>query len=549
MIWALLPLWLGGCLFGPGHGSKGRAGGTGDPGGTGAPDSGDTDPPDTSLPDTGQPDTAPEDDSAVSGDADGDGYFGGQGGEDCDDADPAVHPHAGETCGDGVDNDCDAQGGACTLSAGALRLSGPRDGDDAGFSVAVVGDLDGDGAWDLATGGATADNEARDGGAVWIMSGPFTASGSLSASVAIIGGAEADGAAGYAVTGPGDTDGDGYADLVIGAPYALDGAGVATVHFGPLAGRSTTSEADGLWLGEAAGDRAGIALASAGDADGDGAPDLLVGANTSDLGATDGGVTYLLSGAALADGGGLAGASARLIGEAEADRAGRTASAGDVDGDGLIDLLAGSPGADTAAADAGLAALVLSPVTGDLSLADADARLLGELAGDRAGVGLAGLGDADGDGTSDLAIGANNADAMGTDAGVVYLLYEVPLGTSSLADAPTRLLGEADGDTAGWPLAAPGDLDGDGLADLLVGAYGQDTGGSAAGAAYAVAGTHGGTSSLADATTRWYGATTNGLLGFSVAGAPSASAPRPVLIGAPAEDSGAGSVYVLKGAF
>ena len=82
-----------------------------------------------------------------------------------------------------------------------------------------------------------------------------------------------------------------------------------------------------------------------------------------------------------------------------------------------------------------------------------------------------------------------------------------------------------------------------------MGANGQDTGGNAAGAVYAVPGTHGGTSSLGDAMSRWYGATTNGLLGFSVAGSASTASPHPVLIGAPAEDSGAGSVYVLPGAF
>ena len=539
-VWPLLPLWLSACAAGPGHAPK--AGGTGGAGGTGTPDSGATT-------ETGGPDTGPHEDSGADRDLDGDGYFGGAGGEDCDDSDADIHPHAAEACGDGLDSDCDGQGGACTLGASALRLSGPRDGDDAGFSVAVAGDINGDGAWDLVTGGATADVEARDGGGVWIMAGPFTASGSLSSAMAIVGGAIADDAAGYAVAGPGDIDGDGYSDIAVGAPYAADGTGEVSIHLGPLLGSSSTADADGRWQGEASGDRAGIALASVADTDGDGHPDLLLGANTSDLGATDGGACYLISSAALASGGGLGLATARLVGEASADKAGRVSGAGDVDGDGLHDLLAGSPGSDEAASDAGLAALFLAPVTGDVSLADADARLLGELEGDRAGVGVAGLGDADGDGRSDLAVGANNADGMGVDAGSVYLIYEVSLGTTALADAPTRLLGEADGDTAGWPLSAPGDLDGDGLADLLVGANGQDTGGNAAGAVYAVPGTHGGTSSLGDAMSRWYGATTNGLLGFSVAGSASTASPHPVLIGAPAEDSGAGSVYVLPGAF
>ena len=95
----------------------------------------------------------------------------------------------------------------------------------------------------------------------------------------------------------------GYSDVVIGAPYAADGGGEVSIHLGPLLGSSTTSEGDGRWLGEASGDRAGIALAGVGDTDGDGRPDLLIGANTSDLGATDSGACYLISSAALASAG------------------------------------------------------------------------------------------------------------------------------------------------------------------------------------------------------------------------------------------------------
>jgi len=94
-----------------------------------------------------------------------------------------------------------------------------------------------------------------------------------------------------------------------------------------------------------------------------------------------------------------------------------------VDADGFDDLLVGAMGNGSAGANAGAAFLVYGPITGAVSLADADAVLLGEAAGHYAGDGVATGGDLDGDGFADIAVGAPFEDTYGSRAGATYLLY------------------------------------------------------------------------------------------------------------------------------
>jgi hypothetical protein len=221
----------------------------------------------------------------------------------------------------------------------------------------------------------------------------------------------------------GDVNGDGYDDLAVGAPGLGDEAGGVVIQLGspdgPVPGGTIT--------GVAPGDRAGHAIAAAGDVDGDGFPDLLVGAPGA--GALDDqqgdasthlatGAAYLVTGGWL-QGGSLADAGATLLGDSLGECAGRSvAGAGDVDGDGLGDLLVGAPCRGSLKEfhqhvqawmlfdGPGAVYLVLGGVSGELSLAEADARFDGERTWDRFGTSIVGVDDQDHDGLPDLAVGS-----------------------------------------------------------------------------------------------------------------------------------------------
>lgn len=162
------------------------------------------------------------------------------------------------------------------------------------------------------------------------------------------------------------------------------------------------------------------------------------------------------------------------------------ASAGDVDADGHDDILIGAWGDDEGGDGAGAAYLVYGPVTASLDLSSADAKLIGEDAGDRAGVSVSSAGDVDADGHSDLLVGAQGDDDNGNDSGVAYLVYGPVTASLDLSTADARFNGEGGGGYAGRSVAAAGDVDADGYGDLLVGAFHDNEGGTDAGAAYLI---------------------------------------------------------------
>jgi hypothetical protein len=150
----------------------------------------------------------------------------------------------------------------------------------------------------------------------------------------------------------------------------------------------------------------------------------------------------------------------------------------------------------------------------------ADAKLVGE---PRTSFDLAaivaGPGDVDGDGHDDVLVGAPNNDEGGKDAGAAYLVLGPVTGTRDLSLADAKLLGERNNDQAGASVSGAGDVDADGHDDLLVGAHANSEGGVLAGAAYVVLGPVTGTLDLYYADAKLVGERREDYAGVSVSGA------------------------------
>jgi hypothetical protein len=169
------------------------------------------------------------------------------------------------------------------------------------------------------------------------------------------------------------------------------------------------------------------------------------------------------------------------------------AGAGDVNGDGYDDFLIGLPTfSSNTQTSVGAAYLLLGSASKipDMSLAGADAELVGEVAFDYVGDSVAGPGDVNGDGFNDILVGAYEHDGGEYNAGAAFLVLGSSLGVPNMTldEAEAKLNGVGANDRAGYSLSGAGDINGDGYDDLLVGADGESTVGDNAGAAYLVLG-------------------------------------------------------------
>ena len=413
----------------------------------------------------------------------------------------------------GGDNDTGDGGGtlgelACAEGADAAIVGGELEG--AGYQVAYVGDLDGDGGEELAVVTLWT-------GLVCLFPGRTVGPLMISEATTCFQAAAEWEYLGAGMAAPGDVDGDGLADLALGA-MGNSGPEGDLHNSGALYLVSASLDSDlaapVILYGEAAGDYAGAAVVGAGDTDGDGTADILVGAYGNDEFGSGEGKVYLVRGDQTRTGGLLADAPVQFLGGREAVAPPHDPSAAgdalglaidgdmDFDGDGIVDLVLGANGSDLAGTDAGAAAIFLGPIPdGSWRLSDGDRLFLGEALGTFFGDQVVFAGDLDGDGTPDLA----SSGAM-DERGRTWI-FQGGLGTDPMtgAEALATWTGEADGDQAGYSLAA-GDVDGDGVADLAVGAPYNDRGGDYSGAVYLIRGpVEGGAFELAAADRAWTG--------------------------------------------
>lgn len=390
--------------------------------------------------------------------------------------------------GDGYDDllvSATAENGGATDAGRVYLLSGatgtllhtltspnPESGGRYGFSVSGVPDVNGDGRGDLLVGADLEDNGASNAGRAYLVSG---ATGTLLHTLTSPN-PESSGYFGVAVAGVPDADGDGRADLLVGA-YTEDGgasnAGRAHLFSGAtgLLLRTLTSPNPG------SPGFFGISVSGVPDVDGDGRGDLLVGADAENAGAPAAGRAYLFSGAT--------GVLLRTLTSPNPESSGRfgnqVSGIPDADGDGRDDLLIGVFGEDGGPEDAGRAYL-FSGATGALlrTLTSPNAEVDGAF-----GSSVKGVTDVDEDGHGDLVVGAYSEDDGETNSGRVYLFSGATGALLRTLTSPNAAEGVG---YFGGSVAEVMDVDGDGRSDLLIGAYNEDGGAEDAGRAYLFSG-------------------------------------------------------------
>jgi hypothetical protein len=471
-----------------------------------------------------------------------------------------------------------------------FSINGEAAGDRSGLSVNDAGDINGDGFADL------------------IVAAPYGGDGNLARSYVVFGNAGnasvnlndlvnnntlgfilngGGDSSRFPVSNAGDVNGDGLADLVIGAPNFVRGllgapVGKSYVAFGKTTGTAVTldnlSGTSGFIIdGENSGDKSGLSVSNAGDVNGDGLDDLIVGTavdNTYVVFGKNNGVSINLSNVVAGSGGFV------IRGETLGDNSGFSVSnAGDVNGDGLADLVVGAPKFSSGG--------LLSPLIGKSYVVFGKTNgstvnlssivngiggfvINGEGAsndqfGDRSGYSVSGAGDINGDGLADLVIGAPRAGS--SVIGKSYVVFGKNNGTTAinLSDVTNGvggfvIRGEALGDNSGSSVSNAGDVNGDGLDDLIIGASTADPVNKIdAGRSYVIFGKSNGTGvNLNDITNgiggfSFNGETANDNSGRSVSSAGDVNGDgfADLVIGAPSSDpngrTDAGKSYIVYG--
>ena len=496
--------------------------------------------------------------------------------------------------------------GSGALPASSLPVYGFTDGEGSRTTVAVLGDVNGDRIGDYAVGMPSADvGGSVDAGIVYVFLGragahpPAPAAVDLAAaSFRVIG--HAGEMLGFSVVGN-DVNGDGRADIAIGAPMAgapgPSGGGAVYVVFGtarPVDVNTTALSFAGLtnapvnpatpsplgsrYDGFLVDSHTGTSLAALPDVNGDGYGDLAVGSPDASLHVTGGGGIAVLYGRQRgvhitlndlwdagypyffhADYPARDGSVNQHAGES-------VANVGDMTGDGWPDIAIGAPQADfNGRTDSGSVWIIsghLPPIGPGCTGMNVDNtcpwlrlyqltaaqgyRIDGARAGDGLGSSLAGVGDQNGDGVPDVAIGASSASPYGrSGAGEVVVVagQRSSAGRDLAVTAPLqRIAGAMAGAGLGASLASAGDMDGDGRADVLAGAPGEV---SFAGGAYLLRGAPSTSADLALATAKIAAGGAGAQFGSAVAAGQSLDgAGADALVSAP----GASGAFIVGGA-
>ncbi len=375
--------------------------------------------------------------------------------------------------------------------------------DHAGYSVACGGDINEDGYNDILIGAPGNDELATRAGQTYMLFGNdlgFSQNMDLASSDASFFGSSTSSQAGRYVCSAGDVNGDGFDDFLIGAPddptVAIQ-AGKVYLYLGKSSGwgmDTSDSTATTRFLGETNNQFIGYSLSGGGDVNGDGYDDFLIGSLSA---ISNNAKAYLFFGKesgwpstiTISD------ADVTFSPEISDDYLGRAVCiAGDLNDDGLDDMVLGANGNDEGGNYAGQTYIIFGRTSGwssTFGVSDADASFIGEDADDRSGRWVARAGDVNGDGFDDFLIGAPWDDDNEIEAGQTYLILGKSIGWSmdtDLSNADASFLGESAGDRSGSVISCAGDFNGDGYDDFMIGAPLNSENGAGAGKVYMIFG-------------------------------------------------------------
>ncbi|MGD0664954.1 MAG: hypothetical protein ABSA17_04410 [Rhabdochlamydiaceae bacterium] len=420
--------------------------------------------------------------------------------------------------------------------ANGFVLNGINTNDVSGWSVSGAGDVNGDGIADFVIGAPDASNTAGNAYVIFGSPAPWSSPISLSSlngsnGFALIGVNAGDGS-GSTVSGAGDINGDGIADLVVMASGAIHSGGNTCVIFGSTApwnssfSLSSLNGSNGFVLIGQNTNGGYSSVSGAGDINGDGIADLVVGIPETP---NDSGNAYVVFGSTAPWNSSISLSSLNgsngfvLTGVNAGDSSGWSVSgAGDINGDGIADFVVGAPGASSYTGNTYVVFGSNAPWNSSISLSSLNGTngvvLNGENANDHCGWSVSGAGDINGDGIADLVVGAPWASA---EWGKTYVIFgstapwSSPISLSSLngtngfvlnTQSTTEIL-------IGWSVSGPGDVNGDGISDLIVSARYGDQGteyGDGGAEAYVIYGRQGSWSSPLSLSTL------NGVNGFNI---------------------------------